>query len=115
MFAAAALGGGAGGLIGTLLAKLLGDWHANRIMEQLEHGGLLLWVRVWDAGQENCAIQISSATRVVMFTSTSITQASIGYPLPILPGSVLRDNELPRPLARRRRVSSERAPGGRGP
>lgn len=58
MLAAAALGGGAGGLIGTLLADFLGDWHASRIVEQLEHGGLLLWVRTWDAGQENDAVQI---------------------------------------------------------
>ncbi|MFZ1101908.1 MAG: nucleoside diphosphate kinase regulator [Hyphomicrobiaceae bacterium] len=58
MLAAAALGGGAGGLIGALLANLLGDWHANRIVEQLEHGGLLLWVRTWDAGQESRAVRV---------------------------------------------------------
>ena len=50
--AAAALGGGAGGLAGTWLAKVLGDQHAQRIKEQLDHGGLLLWVRTWDAPQE---------------------------------------------------------------
>jgi hypothetical protein len=58
MLAAAALGGSAGGLIGTLLADLLGDWHANRIVEQLKHGGLLLWVRTWHAEQESSAIRI---------------------------------------------------------
>ena len=56
--AAAALGGGAGGLAGTWLAKVLGDQHAQRIKEQLDHGGLLLWVRTWDAPQENLAVQI---------------------------------------------------------
>ena len=56
--AAAALGGGAGGLAGTWLAQLLGDQHAQRIKKQLDHGGLLLWVRVWDAEQENLAVQI---------------------------------------------------------
>jgi transcription elongation GreA/GreB family factor len=55
---AAALGSGAGGVIGTVLARLLGDWHARRIAEQLDRGGLLLWVRPWDAGQENVAVQI---------------------------------------------------------
>jgi hypothetical protein len=55
---AAALGSGAGGVIGTVLARLLGDWHAHRIAEQLDHGGMLLWVRPWDAGQENLAVQV---------------------------------------------------------
>jgi len=55
---AAAIGSGAGGLIGTLLGKRLGDWHACRIAEQLDRGGLLLWVRSWDAGQEGLAVQI---------------------------------------------------------
>jgi hypothetical protein len=56
--AAAALGGGAGGLAGTWLATLLGDQHAQQIQEHLDHGGLLLWVRTWDAGQEKLAVQI---------------------------------------------------------
>ena len=56
--AAAALGGGAGGLAGTWLAQLLGDQRAQHIQEQLDHGGLLLWVRTWDAEQENLAVQI---------------------------------------------------------
>jgi hypothetical protein len=55
---AAVLGSGAGGVIGTVLARLLGDWHARRIAAQLDHGGLLLWVRPWDAEQENLAVQI---------------------------------------------------------
>jgi hypothetical protein len=58
MAGAAALGGGAGGLVGTWLAKLLGDQHAQRIQEQLDHGGLLLWVRTWDADEESRAVQI---------------------------------------------------------
>lgn len=56
--AAAALGGGAGGLAGSRLAQLLGDQRAQHIQEQLDHGGLLLWVRTWDAEQENLAVQI---------------------------------------------------------
>jgi hypothetical protein len=55
---AAALGGGAGGIAGTWLAKLLGDQRLKRIQEQLDHGGLLLWVRTRDADQGNRAVQI---------------------------------------------------------
>jgi hypothetical protein len=56
--AAAALGGGTGGLAGAWLAKHLGDQQARRIQEQLDHGGLLLWVRTWDAEEESLAVQI---------------------------------------------------------
>jgi hypothetical protein len=55
---AAALGGGAGGIAGTWLAKLLGDQQAQRVQEQLRHGGLLLWVRTWDAEEKSLAVQI---------------------------------------------------------
>jgi hypothetical protein len=48
MAAAAAIGGGVGGLFGASLAKLIGERHARHIEEQLKHGGLLLWVRVLD-------------------------------------------------------------------
>ena len=54
----AALAGGAGGLIGGILAKLVGDHHAHHLQEQLEHGGLLLWVRTWDAGHQQRAVDI---------------------------------------------------------
>ncbi len=56
--AAAAAGMGAGGLIGSLLAKWVGDHHAHYLQEQLDHGGLLLWVRTWDADDENRAVKI---------------------------------------------------------
>lgn len=56
--AAAALAGGAGGLIGSALAKWVGDHHAHHLQEQLNHGGLLLWVRTWDAGDEKRAVEI---------------------------------------------------------
>jgi hypothetical protein len=56
--AAAALGGGAGGLAGTWLAQLLGDQRAQHIQQQLDHGGLLLWVRTWNAERENVAVEI---------------------------------------------------------
>jgi hypothetical protein len=56
--AAAALSGGVGGLIGSVLAKLVGDHHAQFLQEQLDHGGLLLWVRVWNPEEETRAIEI---------------------------------------------------------
>lgn len=54
----AALAGGTGGLIGSVLAKWLGDHHAHHLQEQIERGGLLLWVRTPDAAREERAIQV---------------------------------------------------------
>lgn len=56
----AALVGGAGGLIGSALAKLVGDHHARYLQDQLDRGGLLLWVRTWDTAHERRAIEILS-------------------------------------------------------
>lgn len=56
--AGAAVAGGAGAVIGSLLATLLGRRHADHLQEQLERGGLLLWVRTWDAGDERRAVDI---------------------------------------------------------
>ena len=53
-----ALASGAGGLIGTILAKWIGDNHAQYLQEQMEHGGLLLWVRTRDGERERSAIEI---------------------------------------------------------
>lgn len=55
---AAAMAGGTGGLIGSALAGLLGEWHALRVQEQLDHGGLLLWVRTRDAEHEARAVEV---------------------------------------------------------
>ena len=56
----AAIAGGAGGLIGSILARWIGHRHHQRIQEQLRHGGLLLWVRTWDADHERRALAILS-------------------------------------------------------
>jgi hypothetical protein len=56
--AAAALAGGAGGLIGSTLAKWVGDHHAHYLQEQIDHGGLLLWVRTWESENEKTAVEI---------------------------------------------------------
>lgn len=58
--AGAAVAGGAGGVAGSVFAKLLGDRHAGHLQEQLEHGGLLLWVRTRDAAHEERARAILS-------------------------------------------------------
>ena len=55
---AAAAGGVGGGAIGGVLAKIIGQHHADYVEEQLERGGLLLWVRTWSAADEKHAIEI---------------------------------------------------------
>ncbi|MDH3234638.1 MAG: hypothetical protein OEQ29_14055 [Alphaproteobacteria bacterium] len=57
-FAAAALAGGAGGMFGSTLAKWIGDRHADALQAQIDHGGLLLWVRTWNADREARASDI---------------------------------------------------------
>jgi len=56
--AGAAAAGGTGGLIGSALAKLVGDHHAQHLQRQLDHGGLVLWVRTRDAAHEQRAVDI---------------------------------------------------------
>jgi hypothetical protein len=56
--AGAAAGGGATGAIGAVIARMVGRHHANYIHEQLEKGGLLLWVRTRDEEHERRAVDI---------------------------------------------------------
>ncbi len=56
--AAAVLSGGTGGLIGGVLAELIGQSHAQRVEAQIGHGGLLLWVRTRDRDHEERALEI---------------------------------------------------------
>jgi hypothetical protein len=58
VIAAAGLAGGAGGLIGSVLAKWVGDHHAHYLQRQIDHGGELLWVRAWNTEDEERAIEI---------------------------------------------------------
>ena len=55
---AAVLAGGAGGLIGSVLARLVGHHHAAYLKDQIENGGLLLWVRAWNDLDEARALEI---------------------------------------------------------
>jgi hypothetical protein len=56
--AAAVLAGGTGGLIGSALAHWVGHHHAAYLQGQIENGGLLLWVRAWNASDEARALEI---------------------------------------------------------
>ena len=55
---AGAVAGGGGGLIGAALAQFLEHRHANRVQTQLDHGGLLLWVRTPAPEDERHAVDI---------------------------------------------------------
>jgi len=54
----AAAAGGAGGLIGAALAQFMECHHADYMQEQLDRGGLLLWVRTVDEEHERRAGEI---------------------------------------------------------
>lgn len=50
--------GGAGSVVGALLAKWLGDYHGRYLQAQIDHGGLLLWVRTKDIEAQERALDI---------------------------------------------------------
>ncbi|WP_306119237.1 MULTISPECIES: hypothetical protein [unclassified Roseitalea] len=56
--AAAAIYGGVGAALGTVLAGLVGKRRAREIADHLERGGLLLWVRTRDPQHEKRALAI---------------------------------------------------------
>ena len=58
VIAAAAIAGGGGGLLGGWAARFLGRDRAKHLQHQLDHGGLLLWVRVRDEAHERRALDI---------------------------------------------------------
>jgi hypothetical protein len=58
--AGAAAAGGAAAFAGTVLARMLGRHHADYLHDQIEHGGLLLWVHLRDAEREKRAVDILS-------------------------------------------------------
>ena len=59
--AAAVIGGIGGGAIGAILTKVMGDKYKHHIEEQVEKGGLLLWVRTPDVEKEQLALEILKA------------------------------------------------------
>jgi hypothetical protein len=52
---------GAGGLLGAALGRMIQQKHASSIQEQLERGGLLLWVNVRAPNEEETAIEVLRA------------------------------------------------------
>lgn len=59
--AAIVAAGGAGGLIGSVLAHRVGDHHGRYLQGQIERGGLLLWVHTRDLEHEERAVAILKA------------------------------------------------------
>ena len=62
VIAATAVAGGGAGLLGGWAARFLGRDRAHRLQHQLDHGGLLLWVRVRDETHESRALEILRRT-----------------------------------------------------
>lgn len=56
--AALAMGAGAGGTVGAVLARFIGDAYGHYLGSQLDHGGLLLWVCLRDPAHESRALKI---------------------------------------------------------
>jgi hypothetical protein len=56
----ASFAGGTGGQIGAALAKLVGDRHAQQLLQQLDRGSLVLWVHAGDKAHEDRATAILS-------------------------------------------------------
>ncbi len=56
--AAIAIGGSPSAVIGTLLARRVGKHHKDYYANQIEHGGILLWVRVDNKEREELAVKI---------------------------------------------------------
>jgi hypothetical protein len=58
LLAATAVGTASGGLVGGTLAALVGKQHADSLQEQLDRGGLLVWVRTPTEADENRAVDV---------------------------------------------------------
>jgi len=56
--AATALAGGAGALIGSILAAQLGQHHSEYIQEELDRGGIVLWVRLLSPEEKDTAKRV---------------------------------------------------------
>jgi hypothetical protein len=57
----AVIAAGGGALIGAALGRVMHERHATRVREQLERGGLLLWVSVRNVGEEETALEVLRA------------------------------------------------------
>jgi hypothetical protein len=52
---------GAGAVLGAALGRLMHERHATKVREQLARGGLLLWVNVRNAHEEQTALEVLRA------------------------------------------------------
>jgi hypothetical protein len=52
---------GGGALLGAVLGRVMHEHHATRVQEQLMRGGLLLWVNVRNAREEETALEVLRA------------------------------------------------------
>jgi hypothetical protein len=59
--AAVAIGGSPGAVIGTLLAQRVGKHHKDYYENQIQHGGILMWVRTRDKEHQDLAVKIMQA------------------------------------------------------
>ena len=73
---AAVLAGGTGGLVGSVLARWVGHRHAAYLQDQIENGGLLLWVRAWNETDEARALEIITKHAADKVHSRSICAVS---------------------------------------
>lgn len=74
--AAAVIAGGTGGLLGSVLAHWVGHHHAAYLHNQVENGGLLLWVRAWNQADEARALEIIGKHAADRVHSRSICTAA---------------------------------------
>jgi hypothetical protein len=58
LLAATVTGTASGGLVGGALAALVGKQHADALQEQLDRGGLLVWVRTPTKTEEDRAVDV---------------------------------------------------------
>ncbi|MDQ2090141.1 hypothetical protein [Marimonas arenosa] len=56
--AAIAIGGGPAAVLGTILAGRVGKHHKDYYADQIQHGGILMWVRCRDKEREELAVKI---------------------------------------------------------
>ena len=56
--AAIAIGGSPAAVIGTILARRVGQHHKDYYANQIRHGGILMWVRTRDKEHEDLAVKI---------------------------------------------------------
>ena len=80
---AGVISGGVGGSLGTILAWFLGQKQSEHLEEQLQQGGLLLWVRTKDEQHEKRALAIMTghkATDVHLHTLPSIMAGTSSPP-----------------------------------